>query len=118
MVYDTNVNRILVVQTRTKQQIQKFLYFIFELDKSNKTLTTKTASIPVATAIKSITTTIMRLVYRNRRAALLGTFCIFGVTMLLMKYTELGPTCLFKDDQQAGMMIRDEVSSLHDFYFF
>lgn len=29
--------------------------------------------------------------------------------MLLIKYTELGPTCLFRDDQQAAMMLRDEV---------
>lgn len=51
----------------------------------------------------------MRLVYRNRRAALLLMLCIFGVTMLLIKYSELGPTCLFKEDQQPSIMLRDEV---------
>lgn len=52
----------------------------------------------------------MRLVNRNRRTALIGTFCIFGVTLLLLKYSELDPTCrLFRDDQpQPASMLRDE----------
>lgn len=49
----------------------------------------------------------MRLVYRNRRAALVGMLCVFGVMMLLMKYTELGPTCMFREEQQS-IMLRDE----------
>lgn len=54
----------------------------------------------------------MRLVYRNRRAALVGLLCVFGVMMLLMKYTELGPTCMFREEQQS-VMVRDDVSVIH-----
>lgn len=53
----------------------------------------------------------MRLVYRNRRAALVGMLCVFGVMMLLMKYTELGPTCMFREEQPS-IMLRDEVSEI------
>ncbi|XP_037028032.1 protein-tyrosine sulfotransferase [Bradysia coprophila] len=61
-----------------------------------------------ACSICVVHSTIMRLVYRNRRAALLLVLCIFGVSMLLIKYSELGPTCLFKEDQQPSIMLRDE----------
>ncbi|XP_055683700.1 protein-tyrosine sulfotransferase isoform X1 [Lutzomyia longipalpis] len=50
----------------------------------------------------------MRLGVRNRRAALFGVVCLLAVTMVLFKFSELRPTCLFKDDQTAPMMIRDE----------
>lgn len=52
---------------------------------------------------------IMRLVYRNRRAALIGTLCVFGVMMLLIKYTEIGPMCISKEEQ-SPIMVRDDVS--------
>lgn len=52
---------------------------------------------------------IMRLVYRNRRAAVVGMLCICAVMMVLMKYTELGPTCLFREEQ-SSIMVRDDVS--------
>lgn len=60
-------------------------------------------------AKKSKTKAIMRLVYRNRRAAVLGMLCICGVMMVLMKYTELGPTCLFREEQ-SSIMVREDVS--------
>lgn len=51
----------------------------------------------------------MRLVSRNRRAAVVGMLCICAVMMVLMKYTELGPTCLFREEQ-SSIMVRDDVS--------
>lgn len=55
----------------------------------------------------------MRMVVRNRRAAVVGTLCIFAATMLLVKYTEFAPSCSFRDDAtaaagQAAAMQRDE----------
>lgn len=54
------------------------------------------------------------MVVRNRRAAVVGTLCIFAATMLLVKYTEFAPTCTFRDDassaagqSSASMMQRD-----------
>lgn len=52
----------------------------------------------------------MRLVSRNRRVALLGVLCLFGL-MVLFKFSEYRPNCLFKEDQ-APVMLRDEVSLL------
>lgn len=48
----------------------------------------------------------MRIVARNRRVALLGTLCVFGLMLFLIKFPELRPMCLFKDD--TPMMLRDE----------
>lgn len=37
-------------------------------------------------------------------------FCLFGAMMILVKFTEFSPNCLFREDpQQAAMMVRDEV---------
>uniref|UniRef100_A0A0K8TT10 Protein-tyrosine sulfotransferase n=1 Tax=Tabanus bromius TaxID=304241 RepID=A0A0K8TT10_TABBR len=50
----------------------------------------------------------MRLPYRNKRAALLWvTLCVFAVTMVIFKISELRPTCFFRDEQVSAM-IRDE----------
>lgn len=53
----------------------------------------------------------MRFVYRNRKLALFGMFFLFGATMILIKFTEFSPTCLFREEPaQAGpMMVRDQV---------
>lgn len=52
----------------------------------------------------------MRFVYRNRKLALFGLICLFGVMMILIKFTEFSPTCLFREEQAKPMMLRDEVS--------
>lgn len=53
----------------------------------------------------------MRFVYRNRKIALFGMFCLFGIMMILIKFTEFSPTCLFRDDSPQGpMMVRDQVN--------
>lgn len=54
----------------------------------------------------------MRLVYRNRKLALFGMFFLFGAMMILFKFTEFSPTCLFREDAvpQGPMMVRDQVS--------
>lgn len=55
----------------------------------------------------------MRLVYRNRKIAIFGMFCLFGAMMILIKFTEFSPTCFFREDSQpAAMMVRDEVISI------
>lgn len=54
----------------------------------------------------------MRFVYRNRKVALFGLICLSGVMMILIKYTEFSPTCLFREEQAKPMMLRDEVSSI------
>lgn len=52
----------------------------------------------------------MRFVYRNRKLALFGMFFLFGAMMILIKFTEFSPTCLFKEDSQQGpVMVRDQV---------
>ncbi|XP_031622563.1 protein-tyrosine sulfotransferase [Contarinia nasturtii] len=51
----------------------------------------------------------MRFVYRNRKLALFGMFFLFGAMMILIKFTEFSPTCLFKEDSQQGpIMVRDQ----------
>lgn len=52
----------------------------------------------------------MRFVYRNRKVALFGLVCLFGVMMILLKYTEFSPTCLFREEPAKPVMLRDEVS--------
>lgn len=52
----------------------------------------------------------MRFVYRNRKVALFGLVCLFGVMMILIKYTEFSPTCLFREEPAKPVMLRDEVS--------
>lgn len=49
----------------------------------------------------------MRLPYRNKKATLWVMFGIVVVTMFVFKFTELRPTCLFKDDQES-VMVREE----------
>lgn len=53
----------------------------------------------------------MRFVYRNRKLALFGMFFLFGAMMILIKFTEFSPTCLFREETaQAGpIMVRDQV---------
>lgn len=52
----------------------------------------------------------MRFVYRNRKIALFGTFCLFGIMMILIKFTEFNPTCFFRDESaQRPVMVRDQV---------
>lgn len=52
----------------------------------------------------------MRFVYRNRKLALFGMFFLFGAMMILIKFTEFSPTCLFREEAQQGpMMVRDQV---------
>lgn len=58
----------------------------------------------------------MRFVYRNRKLALFGMFFVFGAMMILIKFTEFSPTCLFREDSQQGpMMVRDQVNNIHFF---
>ena len=53
----------------------------------------------------------MRLPYRNKKPTLWVMFAIVVVTMFLFKFTELRPTCLFKDDTpDASQMMREDVS--------
>lgn len=59
----------------------------------------------------------MRFVYRNRKIAFIGMFCLFGAMMILIKFTEFSPTCLFREDSQTPMMIRDQVD-YNIFFFF
>lgn len=54
-----------------------------------------------------------RLIYRNRRGALIGALCLFIVIVVLMKYSELNSSCrLFCANQQqpaaSSMMLRDD----------
>lgn len=49
----------------------------------------------------------MRLPYRNKKATLWVMFGIVVVTMFVFKFTELRPTCFFKDDQDS-VMVREE----------
>lgn len=53
----------------------------------------------------------MRFVYRNRKLALFGMFFLFGAMMILIKFTEFSPTCLFREEtvQPGPMMVRDQV---------
>lgn len=53
----------------------------------------------------------MRFVYRNRKLALFGMFFLFGAMMILIKFTEFSPTCLFREEatQQGPVMVRDQV---------
>lgn len=60
----------------------------------------------------------MRFVYRNRKVALFGLICLFGVMMILIKYTEFSPTCLFREEPAKPVMLRDEVSSCLAHTFF
>lgn len=59
----------------------------------------------------------MRFVYRNRKLALFGMFFLFGATMILIKFTEFSPTCLFREEpaQLGPMMVRDQVK-LHQMH--
>lgn len=52
----------------------------------------------------------MRFVYRNRKLAFFAAFCLFGVLLILMKFTELNPSCLLPNNKPSAIMLRDEVS--------
>lgn len=52
----------------------------------------------------------MRFAYRNRRLAVIGAFSLIGAMMMLFKYTEFSPTCLFREEAQGPMMVRDQVN--------
>lgn len=59
----------------------------------------------------------MRFVYRNRKLALFGMFFLFGAMMILIKFTEFSPTCLFREEtaQPGPMMVRDQVRHIHTY---
>lgn len=60
----------------------------------------------------------MRFVYRNRKLALFGMFFLFGAMMILIKFTEFSPTCLFREDSEKGpVMVRDQVGWNFQFDF-